>query len=184
MKIFRMRTPVFFLIVLIGVSGCATLRNRPVSILSAGPLRIEFPAKWSVDDVHYPLTGKGPNGEKLEVLMLGPPPGEETSEYTKSASQTLRKFVALKESSLKRAVGGYKILEPYKPFKVPDGHAAASSVIPIDDIESRPNAYIVQYIFADPGRVFMITFDGQGDAMSAKRRFDAILGSARWVEAK
>ena len=185
-------------IALVGLSGCASVQKGPTNpdagidgthspskesrLLCSGRLRLDVPIDWNITPSMKGSEGKGPGDEKFELVALRRP-GSSDSSLTPSAESTLQEFVALKTATVNRI--NYIKLWQFSPFQLSQGHPAASVAV-LYPGKPGQNDYTIQYILAEPGMVFMLTFDRENvtesDVVRDRKRFDAIAGTARWTE--
>jgi hypothetical protein len=75
--------------------------------------------------------------------------------------------------------GGKKLVRPVTPLPVPNGREGYSA-----GSESGSSAggkqFFLQYILGSSEAFVYLTFEGQGDAVQALEKFDAIIATQQW----
>ncbi|QNA89819.1 hypothetical protein G4G28_17435 [Massilia sp. Dwa41.01b] len=150
---------------------------QDIGVLHLSPLHLELPATWSFDQSKQPIEGHGLNGEKLLISVMRKRAGPAT-EAVPSVKEIAQKFAHGQMSKL-ASKGGATIVRPLSEFPVPEGKAAYS----VASEKSSPfggKKYFIQYIFATPEVIIFLTFEGNGEALSAMRQSDTLLNTQRW----
>ena len=142
---------------------------------------MKLPSEWEVSFGNSGVDGRAPRGETLRIVNLQRPPTNGPAEP--SAQETLREFAALKMASV-RAIERIRLLQPYSPFALVAFPAASMAVV-YEETRDQSN-YAIQYLLAEPGKVFMLTFDrarvAESDVVNDKKQFDEIVLSAKRVD--
>ena len=182
-------------IVLLFLGGCAVqtpvvpppenmskTSGELVKTLCFGHLRMKLPSEWELSFANSGVDGRAPRGETLRIVNLHRPPTDGQVEEP-SAPDTLREFAALKMASV-RKIERIKLLQPYSTFELAE--FPASSMAVLYEEERDKNNYAIQYLLAEPGTVYMLTFDrtrvAESDVANEKKQFDEIVRSAKRVE--
>lgn len=150
-----------------------------VGVLNLSPLHLELPASWTFDQSKQPIEGHGPNGEKLLISVMRKRAGAAT-EAVPSAKEIAQKF-AQEQMSEFASKGGATIVRPVSEFAVPEGKAGYSVASEKSSLFGGKK-YFIQYIFAASGVLIFLTFEGNGEALSAMRQSDTFLNTQRWDE--
>jgi hypothetical protein len=115
----------------------------------------------------------------LEIIAMQRPK-DAMPEGTPSAEETLREFAALKTSKLSKFE--HIKLWPYTTFPSASGHPGAVGAVSYTS-KTGHFEYSIQFLVAEPGVIYMITFDvdrAEGrDMQKDWRRFDSILATAK-----
>jgi len=77
--------------------------------------------------------------------------------------------------------GGATIVRPVSEFAVPEGKAGYSVASERSSLFGEKK-YFIQYILAASGVIIFLTFEGNGEALSATRQSDMFLNTQRWDE--
>ena len=165
------------------LASCATNYKHVASgeaplAVSVGALQMQLPAGWAVpQEVNGGHTSTSPSGERLEIVYLRPPQGT-PSAVTLTAENTLAAFVSAKQARLEKNPD-ITVAQSYSLYQVKDGHITVKGAFDYLNADGK-RAYTIQYLIAESGKIFMITFDGTGDVSSNLEKFDGILDSVRW----
>ena len=148
--------------------------------LCSGHLQMSIPANWEMEILNGVLSGRGPNGELVELKVLRRP-GAAGSARTYTSAETLSEFMALKAATMNKI--HYEKLWPYSLFAMSAKFQSASAAIAYSGDDNGYD-YSIQYLVAEPDIIYMFTIDKHGIEVdgveSDKRKFDEIVRTAKW----
>lgn len=100
------------------------------------------------------------------------------SEAVPSAKEIAQKF-AHGQMNQPASKGGATIVHPVSEFAVPERKAGYSVASERSSLFGGKK-YFIQYIFSASGVIIFLTFEGNGEALSAMRQSDMFLNTQRW----
>ena len=154
----------------------AVASAKDAEVLHLPPLHLEFPSTWQFDDSKSPIEGAGPDGDKVLITVMRRKP--DASADSPSMASLASGFAGGPMVEI-AAKDGLKVIRAVGAFPTPDGKVGYSAA----SEESRAlggKTYFVQYLFASPGALIYLTFEGKGEAGPAMLRFDKFLETQRW----
>lgn len=151
-------------------------RAQDTGTLHLRPLHLDFPATWTFDGSKRPIEGRGPQGEKVLISIARPRPGAASGPGPSAKDMAKGLEDVLKGLAAKT---GKVLVRPVSEFPVPEGKVGYSSATESSGFLGG-KSYFIQYALAAPGVIFFITFEGDGEALAALQRFDAVFATQRW----
>ncbi len=148
------------------------------SALDLPPLHVVLPAGYTFDTHEQPVTGTGPNDERVTVTVTTRPAAAPSDPAQLSAEESARQFADGPMSGI-ASRGDRKVLRPLARFPTQDGKAAYS-VVSEWSTGMFSKSHLVQYLFASADTVVYFSFEGPGAADPVVKQLDAALQNQRW----
>lgn len=143
--------------------------------LHVGPLTLTFPSTWHFDVSNTPTEGFGPEGEK--ALISARTKGANAS--APSSIEVTKDFAQGRMAQLAEKRG--KLVRPVSELPAPSGKVIYSAATEYSGLFTS-QSYFLQYAIASQNTAIYITFEGQGGAEQAMKKFDEIIATQKWGE--
>lgn len=169
-RLLTMRLTVLFAALALALTG-GLARAAEIRL---GSLSLDWPPGYALKSTQSPFELSGPTGAKVLVTVMSPGPSA-----TGSPEGLARLNESLERLLTEQAARAGQVVLPLSTRILPDGTRLQSVGSQVSGLFR--SGYFLQYtLVSRSGRIALLTFEGQGDALSEHEALQSLFSSAQW----